>query len=117
MTFLISDVHGMSRLFFSLLSQVSFGEMDTLYILGDVAAKGPEALPVYEFAMKRDNVHLLRGNHDERLLQYFGALEKGAPKIPDDVMRTWAEGDGALTIREFNSLKETKKRQDRRSVV
>ena len=107
----MSDVHGMDRAFFYLLTKVSFGEQDVLYILGDVAGKGPRALPVYDFAMCHQNVRLLRGNHEERLLQYFGKTEKGAPRIPDEVMCKWTAGDGAPTIRELCRLRD--KERDR----
>ena len=41
-TYVMSDFHGRHDLFLRMLEKISFCEEDTLYILGDVADRGPD---------------------------------------------------------------------------
>ena len=44
MTYVISNIHGQYQKFLSILSQISFKESDTLYILGDLLDYGEESM-------------------------------------------------------------------------
>ena len=42
MTYVLSDIHGNSRRFQSILSQIDLQPEDTLYILGDIIDRFPD---------------------------------------------------------------------------
>ena len=74
-TYVISDVHGCFDEFQALLAQIQFDQnQDVLYILGDVIDRGPNPLACLRFIMKTKNVHLLRGNHEDMMLNYIDAM-------------------------------------------
>lgn len=103
MIYLMSDVHGYSGRFYEMLEKISFGKEDTLYLLGDAVAKGPDSLGILRFLMDHGNIRFLRGNHEQRLLQYFGKAEPQAPRIAYEVMQPWILGDGNPAIRQLLS--------------
>lgn len=107
--YLMSDVHGYFLPFLQILKKIRFTDADRMVILGDLVAKGPDSLGVLRFVMEYKNILALRGNHEQRLLQYFGA-DCGA-EIPDSAMRSWVAGDGAGIIRQMNMLSETGRRK------
>lgn len=47
-----------------LLEKIQFSEKDELYVLGDVANRGPEPIKVLQDMMKRPNIIFILGNHD-----------------------------------------------------
>lgn len=107
--YLMSDVHGYFLPFLQILKKIRFMDADRMVILGDLVAKGPDSLGVLRYVMEHKNILALRGNHEQRLLQYFGA-DCGA-EIPDSTMRSWAAGDGAGIIQQMNMLSETGRRK------
>ena len=73
-TIIIGDVHGCSIALHTLLDRLRPGEEDTLVMLGDLFDRGPDSYQVYEIvrqlaAEKGDRFILLRGNHEDYLLQ------------------------------------------------
>ena len=44
MIYVLSDIHGQSRRFHSILSQIDLNDEDTLYILGDVIDRNPDGI-------------------------------------------------------------------------
>lgn len=68
-TYVISDLHGHYDPFLDLLDQVSFSAADELYILGDIVDRGPKSIEMIDWVMNAaDNVHMLRGNHEDMML-------------------------------------------------
>lgn len=66
-TICISDIHGHYDLFVKLLDRVGYTADDTLVLLGDLYAKGPKGPETLTYVMelaKRENVYILRGNHE-----------------------------------------------------
>ena len=107
--YLMSDVHGYFIPFLQILEKIRFEDADRMVILGDLVAKGPDSLGLLRFVMEHKNILALRGNHEQRLLQYFGTDR--AAGIPDSTMRSWVAGDGAGIIRQMNMLSETGRRK------
>lgn len=70
--FVISDIHGCSETFKSLIETIKLSYKDHLYILGDFINKGPDSKGVLDFvfSLQKDGyqVSSLRGNHDQMLL-------------------------------------------------
>lgn len=67
----MSDLHGCYNEFMLMLNQVNFSKNDTLYILGDIFDRGPNPIGILEYIMNSNNIHLIRGNHEEMFVEYF----------------------------------------------
>ena len=73
-TIIIGDIHGCNGEFCALLDQVSVGEEDRLILLGDLFDRGSESREVFHTVKELaeqfgDRFVLLRGNHEDLLLQ------------------------------------------------
>ena len=69
MTYVTSDLHGYSiEKIKKKLIEISLGETDHLYILGDCIDRGPNGLDIVRWVMSQSNVNLLLGNHEAMLL-------------------------------------------------
>ena len=77
MTYVVSDIHGCDKKYFRLLEMLHFSDTDTLYILGDVVDRGSGGLRVLLDSASRQNVILLRGNHEQAALEFL-------PRDPDN---------------------------------
>lgn len=67
-TYVLSDVHGHYRALDDVLSQVSPGEDDHVYVLGDLMDRGPQSREVVRLIRSLPNVTVLRGNHEDLFL-------------------------------------------------
>ena len=76
MTYCISDIHGCYTAFMTLLEQIHFDpEKDTLYVLGDVIDRGDKSLECLRFVMRTKSVHLLIGNHERMMLDFYDGTD------------------------------------------
>ncbi len=104
MTYVMSDLHGMYRLYLKMLKKIGFGDGDRLYILGDICDRGDEPAEIYLDVAKRENVFCLKGNHETILEEYlplvFGHLT-GDENAPDTYVESdyWVENGGDSTMR------------------
>lgn len=71
-SFCISDIHGCARTFRALLDKVALTKDDHLFLLGDYINRGPDSKGVLDMIMNLQHqgyhVHVLRGNHEQMLL-------------------------------------------------
>lgn len=67
-TYITSDIHGRYDLYKKMLSIIHLKKDDKLYILGDVVDRGPDPLPILFDIMANDNIILLKGNHEQIML-------------------------------------------------
>ena len=92
----ISDIHGCLQTFKALLKQINFNKNDELYLLGDYVDRGPDSKGVFdliwELQQEGYQVHCLRGNHEQLLLDSFQSTEK-------DLM--WKRNGGVQTLASF----------------
>ncbi|MEN4975673.1 bis(5'-nucleosyl)-tetraphosphatase (symmetrical) ApaH [Pantoea eucalypti] len=81
-TYLIGDVHGCYDELRALLQQVDFNpEKDTLWLTGDLVARGPGSLEVLRYVKSLgDAVRLVLGNHDLHLLAVYAGISRNKPK-------------------------------------
>lgn len=70
-TYVISDIHGCYLEFIEMLNKIHFSENDKLYILGDIFDRGPEPLKILDYILERDNILLLKGNHEKMFQDSF----------------------------------------------
>ncbi len=64
MTYVISDIHGNSERFNSIMKQINLQPEDTLYVLGDVIDRYSDGIKILRKLMKMKNVKMLLGNHE-----------------------------------------------------
>ena len=95
MIYCMSDIHGESDRYQAMLKLINFSDEDTLYIIGDVADRQPNGISIYLDIMARSNVILIRGNHEQLLLD---AIES-----PDDpgAREIWERNGGRVTRRDL----------------
>jgi len=65
----IGDVHGCANELQELLEMLQISNDDTIVFLGDLINKGPDSSRVLRIARKLKPIYI-RGNHEQRLLQY-----------------------------------------------
>ena len=112
MTYVMSDIHGNYQKFLSILEQISFGENDVLYIVGDLLDHGDQAMELIEDLSIRLNVYCIAGEHDylaARMLAGFDKmLKSGATPDADYIadMTAWVQDGGQVTLEAFRALDE-----------
>lgn len=110
-TYLIGDVHGCYDELIALLHKVEFTPgKDTLWLTGDLVARGPGSLDVLRYVKSLgDSVRLVLGNHDLHLLAVFAGISRNKPKdrltplleAPDaDELLNWLRRQPLLQIDE-----------------
>lgn len=114
-TYLIGDVHGCYDELVALLHQVDFNsKKDTLWLTGDLVARGPGSLDVLRYVKSLgDSVRLVLGNHDLHLLAVFAGISRNKPKdrvtslleAPDaDELLNWLRRQPLLQVDEEKKL-------------
>ncbi len=114
-TYLIGDVHGCYDELLALLNQVHFVPgQDTLWLTGDLVARGPGSLDVLRYVKSLgDSVRLVLGNHDLHLLAVFAGISRNKPKdrlnllleAPDaDDLINWLRRQPLLQVDEEKKL-------------
>ena len=68
MIYVCSDIHGKFGKYKRLLEKINLTDNDTLYILGDVVDRGKDGMKILLDIADRENVILVRGNHDDLAL-------------------------------------------------
>ncbi|MBX4180727.1 bis(5'-nucleosyl)-tetraphosphatase (symmetrical) ApaH [Sodalis sp. CWE] len=77
-TYLIGDVHGCFKELKILLEKVQFNPTeDTLWLTGDLVARGPNSLEVLRFIhdFKSNRIRIVLGNHDLHLLASYVGIK------------------------------------------
>jgi serine/threonine protein phosphatase 1 len=84
----ITDIHGCLKTFKALLQQIGLSKTDELYLLGDYVNKGPDSKGVLDYLMELQQqgyqLTILRGNHDQLLLDAAGSEGKNVWLSPAD---------------------------------
>jgi ser/thr protein phosphatase family protein len=91
----IGDIHGHFEKFHSAYAKMHFEPADDLLVfLGDYIDRGPSVRRTLEFVMKlavEKNVVLLRGNHEQMMLDYFFGGATGESWLMNGGKETMAE--------------------------
>lgn len=71
-TYVMSDIHGCYNEFLSMLEKIGFSDKDRLIIAGDHIDRGAQSYEMFKWIEKcPPNVTLLRGNHEEKFIEYI----------------------------------------------
>ena len=97
-TYAFSDVHGHLAPLDRLLSRVSPGEGDRIFMLGDMIDRGPDPVGVMQLVRGLPNCTVLMGNHEDLMLSFF--------EDPDDpaALINWQINGSATTAAGLASL-------------
>jgi len=80
-TIIVGDVHGCAEELEALLDRTAFTTGDRLVFVGDLIARGPRSLGVLDIA-RRTGALVVRGNHEQRLLDARHGNNAGKPPLP-----------------------------------
>ena len=107
-TYVIGDIHGRSRLLYQLERDVPWDiNKDKIVFLGDLIDRGEDAPGVIERVMRlareNPNVVVVRGNHEQMLLN---GLDNGDPQwlIPENGGPATLEAYGSILPDEFDEI-------------
>ena len=103
MNYAIADIHGHSQMFGAMLELINLGPDDNLYVLGDLADRGPDPVGVIRLAMSHPRVQVSRGNHDQMLLEYF----RGNPAVYE----RWMRNGGQVTLEAMLDLADEEREE------
>ena len=98
--YVMSDIHGEMDRFDDILKKIKFSSEDSLYILGDVVDRGPHGITLLRRIMREDNVHMLLGNHEHMMLNYF------SPEATETDYRRWNRNGNGPTLDELVMLRQ-----------
>ena len=93
MTYVMSDLHGELDRYNAMLELIQFSADDTLYVLGDVIDRNAHGIEILRDIMRRTNVHLILGNHEQMMLDSFWSPNEY------DARRLWKQNGGGNTYR------------------
>ncbi len=81
-TYLVGDIHGCYRELRDLMESVHFDPTkDTLWLTGDLIARGTESLQVLRYVKSLGSAaRLVLGNHDLHLLGIYCKISRNKPK-------------------------------------
>ncbi len=123
MTYVISDLHGISlEDFQELLRRADFGEGDVLYVLGDVIDRGDHGIELLSWIASQSNIRFILGNHESMMLActflFTGEKMRSDGELDlteDDVLMlyNWMGNGGKPSLEGFVELiqKDTKEAQ------
>ena len=106
----IGDIHGEYDKLVDLYAKIDFNPPDDLLVfLGDYVDRGKKPIEVLQWLMARrdePNVVMLRGNHDQMMLDCYFRKEVqqtwGGPFAPEDHGDVWKENGGNKTHNALN---------------
>ena len=81
-TLLVGDIHGCFQALQAVLAQANFNpQHDTLWLTGDLVARGPDSLKVLRYIHSLgDATRIVLGNHDLHLLAIYAGISRNKPK-------------------------------------
>ena len=110
MTYVVANLHGELAKYRELLKAIRFCDRDILYVLGDVADYGQEAVELLTELSMCENVYPVAGEHDFKALRMLAKfdqlLKEGAMPDADfsKEMSEWAADGGMPTLSGFRAL-------------
>jgi len=108
----VANLHGALDQYQAMLKKIGFAKEDILYVLGDTADYGADAVALLTELSMCENVYHVAGEHDFLALRMLSGFDKmlknGDMPAPDFAaeMTAWASDGGAVTLEGFRALDE-----------
>ena len=106
MIYVLSDIHGNSERFNSIMEQINLQPEDTLYVLGDVVDRYPDGIKILKKLIKMNNVKILLGNHEYMMLNALDPINEKDKWEQERALSLWYRNGGYVT---HNYLKHIRK--------
>ena len=106
MTYVISDIHGNSRRFNSVMEQIDLQPEDMLYVLGDVIDRYPDGIRILRQLMGMPNVKMILGNHEYMMLNVLDRREDTVDSS-SHALRLWYHNGGEITHQYLKHIRKT----------
>lgn len=107
MTYVMSDIHGNSARFYSVMKQIDLQPEDTLYVLGDVIDRYPDGIRLLRLLMRMPNAKLLLGNHEYMMLNALDGPVSDDPRA----LRLWYRNGGDVTHAYLKHIRKATRRE------
>lgn len=105
MIYVLSDIHGCFNEFQKMLKLIQFSKKDELYILGDIIDRGIAPIETLLYVKKQKNIHMLLGNHEYMMLDYFREKEYDEnSRYCHQARDLWFRNGGRVTHKQFLEL-------------
>lgn len=110
MTYVVANLHGALDQYQAMLKKIRFSKNDILYVLGDTADYGEDAVALLTELSMCENVYPVAGEHDFlalRMLSGFDRMLKSGSMPDADFaaeMTAWSREGGAATLEGFRTL-------------
>lgn len=91
----IADIHGRFDLLVRALQMIDRSPSGKIVITGDIVDRGPESKQVINLLMNREDIVVLKGNHEDMMLQALRTSDMG-------VIRHWLNNGGDATMKSFS---------------
>lgn len=105
MVYCMSDIHGEIDRFHKMLEMIHFSDSDTLYIIGDVIDRGAGGIDILRDIIHKPNIVLLRGNHEQMMLDVFG------PNSVYGSKSLWLNNGGSCTYIDWTSSRDSREKE------
>ncbi len=108
-TYIMSDIHGNSERFDSVMKQILLKPEDRLYVLGDVIDRYPDGIRILRQLMAMPNVQMLLGNHEFMMLNalYYNADCPLDWWGQNKYLRVWYSNGGDITHSYIKHIRKT----------
>lgn len=93
MTYAMSDLHGEYDKYKKMLKLIDFSDKDTMYINGDICDRGGESAKIYLDIMSRDNIFVIKGNHEVMAEEHLEYLLKEHSENGINILELFSERD------------------------
>ena len=111
MTYVLSDIHGNTERYNSIMQQINLQESDTLYVLGDVIDRYPDGIKILREIMKKANTKMLLGNHEYMMLNAIDSEYKLDEYEYNNLLRLWYRNGGLVTHNYIKHIRKELRRE------
>lgn len=111
MIYVLSDIHGNTERYNSIMQQINLQESDTLYVLGDVIDRYPDGIKILREIMKKDNIKMLLGNHEYMMLNAIDSEYKLDEYEYNNLLKLWYRNGGMVTHNYIKHIRKELRRE------
>lgn len=112
MIYVMSDIHGNTRRFNSIMAQINLQPEDKLYVLGDVIDRHGDGIRILRRLMAMPNAYVLLGNHEYMMLRALNEpYEPGDVPNLEESRFIWYRNGGNVTHNYWKRIRKTLRAQ------